>query len=227
MGDLGGKVREAICAAPPWFEALAVLTVAFGGFVLSSILAISHPEARVVSSDDLFRTALFEIGAAAAIASFLGLRGWSTSQLGFAKPSGTDLWHAAWLLVSAVILTVICEYLASAISGVELSPLVSFDQSSINPAVAVAFSAVNSAFEETFVCAYVISAWKGPDVWSAVGLSALVRLSYHLYQGAFAIATIFPFAIVLGWYFKSQRRLLPLVLTHAMLDIIALLTVRN
>jgi len=83
-------------------------------------------------------------------------------------------------------------------------------------------SVVNPIFEETFVVGYVFAAWQGASRWTAINISAAVRLTYHLYQGPIAVISILPLGIFFAWWLSSRGRLWPLILAHAGLDFIGL-----
>jgi membrane protease YdiL (CAAX protease family) len=56
----------------------------------------------------------------------------------------------------------------------------------------------------------------------ALGLSVLVRLLYHLYQGPLGAVSVVVCGLVLGAAYWRTRRLWPVALAHALIDMIAL-----
>jgi membrane protease YdiL (CAAX protease family) len=208
---------------PGWVEMAIVLAAAFGLFILSSIeWAMAPPQPILTTAGDLRYLMLTEISIGVPLALFLWVRGWRPTQLGFAQPNGRDLWHPI-VLLAAVFLGSWFAYAAAIAIRPELetSPL-QLDETGVPLFLNVSFSLLNAFYEELFVCAYVIAAWRGSDIWTAIGISSIVRLSYHLYQGPLAIAMIFPFGVLFAWYFAHQRRLAPIIIAHAVLDVIAL-----
>lgn len=208
---------------PGWVEMTIVLAAAFGLFIVSSIeWAMAPPQPIPTTAGDLRYLMLTEISIGGPLALFLWLRGWRPAQFGFARPSWRDLWHPA-LLLAAVFLGSWFSY-GAAIAirpEFEASPF-QLDEAGVPLFLNISFSLLNAFYEELFVCAYVIAAWRGADMWTAIGISSIMRLSYHLYQGPLAIAMIFPFGVLFAWYFARQRRLAPIVIAHAVLDVIAL-----
>lgn len=74
--------------------------------------------------------------------------------------------------------------------------------------------------EETVAVGYLFDrlrrlAW-GP--WAVVVASALLRGSYHLYQGFGPFVGNFLMGLVFGWLYLKYRRVMPLVIAHALLD---------
>ncbi len=55
----------------------------------------------------------------------------------------------------------------------------------------------------------------------AVNVSAVIRLSYHLYQGVAGVLAIVPLGLLFGFWFARTRQLWPLIVAHAILDFVA------
>lgn len=85
-------------------------------------------------------------------------------------------------------------------------------------------SAVRHAIvEEVIVVGYLLNRF-GKFGWStpvAIGVSALLRGSYHLYQGFGPFVGNAVMGLVFGWIYSRTRRVMPLVIAHALLDIVA------
>jgi membrane protease YdiL (CAAX protease family) len=56
-----------------------------------------------------------------------------------------------------------------------------------------------------------------------VATSALVRASYHLYQGIGGLLGNLAMGVLFGWLFLRWGRVMPLVVAHALIDIVAFL----
>ena len=89
--------------------------------------------------------------------------------------------------------------------------------------VLVLSALMNSVLEEVVVVGYLITRLRqlgrGP-AW-AIGLAALLRGAYHLYQGFGAFVGNAVMGVVFGWFFVRTGRLLPLVIAHTILDVVA------
>jgi membrane protease YdiL (CAAX protease family) len=57
----------------------------------------------------------------------------------------------------------------------------------------------------------------------AVGVSLLVRVLYHLYQGPLGAVYVGAFGLVLSLYYVASGKLFPVVLAHALWDIVPFL----
>lgn len=81
----------------------------------------------------------------------------------------------------------------------------------------------NAVLEEVIMVAYLFTRWRQIG-WSwplVIGLSAVIRGSYHLYQGFGGFAGNIVMGLVLGLVYARTRRVLPLVICHATLDTVA------
>ncbi|QTE29460.1 CPBP family intramembrane glutamic endopeptidase [Pengzhenrongella sicca] len=81
----------------------------------------------------------------------------------------------------------------------------------------------NALLEEVIAVGYLMERlrelrWSTPATLAA---SALLRGSYHLYQGYGAFVGNVVMGVVFAEYFRRTRRVLPLVIAHTLLDIVA------
>jgi membrane protease YdiL (CAAX protease family) len=86
--------------------------------------------------------------------------------------------------------------------------------------MSVAHAAQNAIVEETIVLGYLLHRLRQID-WtdrSALVASALLRGSYHLYQGYGAFAANFLMGITFGLWWQKGRRTTPLVVAHFVID---------
>jgi len=81
----------------------------------------------------------------------------------------------------------------------------------------------NAVVEEVVVLGFVLHrlrqlGWR----WaSAIATSALVRGSYHLYQGVGGFAGNVVMGLLFGWLFKRWGRVMPMIDAHALIDTVA------
>jgi membrane protease YdiL (CAAX protease family) len=81
----------------------------------------------------------------------------------------------------------------------------------------------NALLEEVVVVGYLMERlrdlrWRTPAVLAA---SALLRGSYHLYQGIGPFVGNVVMGLVFAEYYRRRRRTLPLVVAHTVLDVVA------
>nr|WP_297429555.1 CPBP family intramembrane glutamic endopeptidase [uncultured Actinotalea sp.] len=81
----------------------------------------------------------------------------------------------------------------------------------------------NSLLEEVVAVGYLVERleelrWGVPAILAA---SALLRGAYHLYQGPGMAVGNVVMGVVFGWYYLKRRRVMPLVVAHTALDVVA------
>ena len=81
----------------------------------------------------------------------------------------------------------------------------------------------NSVLEEVIVVGFLMTRLRqlGVRRWTVIGASALLRGSYHLYQGFGGFIGNVVMGVVFAWWFEKKRRVMPLVIAHWLLDIAA------
>jgi uncharacterized protein len=89
--------------------------------------------------------------------------------------------------------------------------------------VLVLSAVMNATLEEVVVVGYLITRLRQLG-WSprrAVAAAALLRGAYHLYQGFGAFLGNAAMGLLFGWLFLRTRRVTPLIVAHALLDVAA------
>jgi membrane protease YdiL (CAAX protease family) len=90
--------------------------------------------------------------------------------------------------------------------------------------LAVLMNALGAALlEETVVLAYLVTRLQqlGWSAAAAIGASALLRGSYHLYQGWGGFLGNLAMGLLFGWLYVRTRRAWPFVIAHLLLDVSA------
>ena len=227
-------LRELIRRLPPGVEFLVVVCGAFGMPIFSSILSLgaghgatpSGGGGGVVFNDAvLIGIVVFEVVQAAFLVWFLQVRGWTLEKVGL---------HITWrgtgigwlLLLGTYVVAMVAQHLASLAlpaqmqAGIERYPVSDPD---VNMQLVFIASTVNGMFEELFVAGYIITALRDTrGVWTAINVSTVVRLLYHLYQGPIGVVTIVPMGLLYGYVYARTRQLWPLMFAHVLIDIIGL-----
>ncbi|HYH72429.1 MAG TPA: CPBP family intramembrane glutamic endopeptidase [Nocardioides sp.] len=89
--------------------------------------------------------------------------------------------------------------------------------------VLVLAAAQNAVLEEVVMVGYLFSRWGsvGWGTWRVILTSALIRGSYHLYQGFGGFVGNVVMGLVFGWFYTRTKRVMPLVVAHTVLDVVA------
>ena len=81
----------------------------------------------------------------------------------------------------------------------------------------------NAVLEEVVMVGYLYTRWlrAGWSVPAVVLVSALIRGSYHLYQGFGGFVGNLVMGLLFGWVYTRTRRVGPLIVAHTLLDVVA------
>jgi membrane protease YdiL (CAAX protease family) len=232
---------------PAPVEFAAVITIAFGSFIYysaveflgGSMVGAAGAESVPYETDaSLIALVVHEIVALVIVAVFLRMRGWSLNDF--------DM-RISWRLSAVAVLLFVLDSViyhfsyqvivavSYAVTSSDLglgANLASSGSASVAGAVSLStiilLSTVNPIFEEVLVVGYVMTViQRRQGMWLAINISTLIRLSYHLYQGPFAIISIVPMGLLFGYYYARTGRLWPLILAHAMMNFIPLYAIHG
>jgi membrane protease YdiL (CAAX protease family) len=81
-------------------------------------------------------------------------------------------------------------------------------------------AAQNATVEEVIVVGYLLSRLDrlGVRPWRAIALSAVIRGSYHLYQGVGAFIGNAVMGLIFGYLYRRWGRVMPLLIAHFLID---------
>jgi hypothetical protein len=84
-------------------------------------------------------------------------------------------------------------------------------------------AAENAILEEVIVLAYLLHRLKqlGWKPAQAIGASALLRGSYHLYQGFGGFVGNLGMGVIFGWLYTRWNRVMPFIIAHFVIDAVA------
>lgn len=88
--------------------------------------------------------------------------------------------------------------------------------------VSILLAVENGFLEEVLVIGYLLTRLGQLRVpaWWAIAIAAVLRGSYHLYQGYGGFVGNAMMGVIFGWVFLRWRRLWPLVVAHSLIDIV-------
>ncbi|NNC11219.1 CPBP family intramembrane metalloprotease [Planctomonas sp. JC2975] len=227
-----------------WWEVAIVLGLSLGQSAVYSILTIvqrlaaptplKDQSAEVNQSQsptpwlDFTYQALDIVFALMAVALVIYLL-WRPQQTGFRR-IGLD-WSRPWrdlgsgaLLFAVIGVPGLGFYALSRVFGITVSVGTWPDPSYWWTAGMLLLSAVRAALqEEVIMIGYLFARLKqlGWNSWWVIIASALVRGSYHLYQGIGPFFGNAVMGVVFGWCYRRWGRTAPLVVAHSLLDIVS------
>jgi uncharacterized protein len=225
------RLHELIRRLPVGVEFLVVVSWAFGMPIFSSTMSLGAGRAAATGGALVYNNAallsilVFELIQSAFLIWFLRVRGWTLEKFGLQitwRGSGMG-----WLLLLATyVVTIAAQYLMQALMPVVMQAA-SHSYPKVDPGLSMQLvfftSTVNGIFEELFVAGYIITVLKDlRGVWTAINVSTMVRMLYHLYQGPIGVVTIVPMGLLYGYVYARTRQLWPLILAHVLIDIVGL-----
>lgn len=200
-------------------EAIGIVTLCFGWFIIVSAHAVSVGfHSGSFSEAGALGLVALEIILAAVAIYVLGSRGFDIASL-YPQPSlvgvlaglvvSAAAFGAAWAVTSVFDWDYYSLPLERLMGGAPIGL----------PAL-VLLGIVNGAYEEMFLLGFLLRGLRGYGLSIAIGVSILVRVLYHLYQGPLGALYVGVFGLVLSLYYVSSGKLFPVILAHAMWDII-------
>lgn len=135
-------------------------------------------------------------------------------------PRWTDLWRGAGF-AALIGLPGLAFYVAAVHLG--LSKVVVPTTAAVQIPTSLLWSFANGFGEEIVVVMYLVTRLKqlGWKPWQCIAASAVLRGSYHLYQGVSAGVGNIVMGVIFAWYFHKTGRVWPLILAHFFIDAVA------
>lgn len=217
-------MRNLLRSLPLGTEFVFVVAVAFGGTIAASILmALQQPLGALAAESKLWGIMLQQAVILAVLGMFLYARDWTPKRLGLTATWTDALWTLV-LLAGVYDLAAIASYAMAHLPVLQAGAPAQLLPSDASPMTIFAVGLVNPFFEEVFVTGYVITVLK--DVRSttfAINASVVIRLACHLYQGTAGVLLTIPMGLIFGYWFARKGRLWPLIVAHAVMNLVLLL----
>lgn len=206
----------------PRAELALVTALAFGWLVVSALANAAHGTATfTLSPSAIVGLCAYEVVALVLIGTILGVRGWRWRHVGLVPTlrntaagvgliGGAFLTYWLWIGVARLVL-----------GGWEFLEAVRFERTASLASVLV-LSVLNPVFEEGIVVGYVVRALERHGAVVAITASALLRMLYHVYQGAAAAVYVGLLGLLFATSFWRRRDLWRLMVAHAALDLMAI-----
>ncbi|MFV0318998.1 MAG: CPBP family intramembrane glutamic endopeptidase [Microbacterium sp.] len=227
-----------------WWEIAIVLALSVGRSALYSVLALVqalqrevslgnqqtslNPTASAADVWDVLYQFLGQVLALAPVALAVYLL-WEPGVSTFRR-IGLDFRRFGRDLGQSVLLLAVIGVpgLALYAAGRALGVTVQVDAAPLDPSwwtiPALLLAALRAGLtEEVIVIGYLFDRLKrlGWSTWTIILSTAALRGAYHAYQGFGAIVGNVAMGIVFGWCYHRWGRVMPLVITHVLIDVIA------
>jgi hypothetical protein len=203
-------------------EAMAVVAICFGLMIWQSVDAVfaGFPTYPFTDGGTLWLVKT-ELVLAAAALLLLRARGFAVETL-YPRPSivgalqGAALYLGSWL--AAAVAT---APFSASLAAQPIDTMVS--EATVSLGVVVLLAVVYGTFEEVFLLGFLVRGLRGLGLNLAIGISLLVRVLYHLYQGPLGAVSLLAFGLVVTLYFAASNKLWPPVFCHMLGDIVPFL----
>jgi uncharacterized protein len=208
------------------FEFWTVVLLTYGLQVVAA--TIGHYRhgfrAEILMTDSrLLELIVAELILAGIIGAFLFRRGWRLPHFQF-RFSVVQTFVGIGLFFSSILAYYAFAAVAVLIPAVQDAVRSISFRNEVTLPIALVLVLINPAFEEFLNLGYVQQRLAAHGSVIAIGVAVLLRLVTHAYQGAVALISIIPVGIVFGCYFWYRQRLYPIVVAHALMDFLALLS---
>jgi membrane protease YdiL (CAAX protease family) len=213
-------MRNLLQKLPFPVEFAVVVAGAYGYTIITSVLALAHPQAVAAGPSEfgVWRVVAFQAITTAVLGAFLWARGWKAARFGLDThwrdgPWGVVLAAGAYLAIVA----------ASMLVSVLLPAVVRQQGGAVAPALSVyavaALVLINGFYEELFAAGYIVTALKEkghPDL--AINIGVALRVGLHIFQGVSGVIVMIPIGLIFGTWYARSGRLWPLILAHMLLN---------
>jgi membrane protease YdiL (CAAX protease family) len=211
-------------AVPTFGEMIAVVVLCFGWFILNSLQAATNgfPAGDAFNDASSLALVIWEVAVGALALFILVMRGHRISEL-LPSPTWRGSLHGALLFLTAAAAAgfVINAFSQDYLSAQPITEMAAAKKVSVE--MVLLLSVVNGFYEETFLVGYLIRFLRRSGPTFALGVSLLVRILYHLYQGPVGALSVLVFGFILSAYYIRTANLWPVVLAHILADAYALL----
>jgi membrane protease YdiL (CAAX protease family) len=221
MSDIQHQAQSQARTVTTPVEAICISALCFGWFIFASITAVraGYRAGGSFSDEGFISLIAFELVVGTVALYVLRVRGFSVASL-YPVPSMSGAGVGVLLYIATVFVAwLVTAPFTSAAYNAPIERLMP-EKGGVELATLVALGIVNGAYEEVFLLGFLLRGLRGYGLAVALGVSLLVRLLYHLYQGPVGALSVFAFGGVLSLYFASSGRLFPAVLAHALGDIV-------
>ena len=201
-------------------EAGIVMLLAFGWFIFISTLMMlvrlnGHGSwTDDVTSDGFNQILIFETLILAITFCFLWCRGWSWSDLNL----GCSINHIRDAIILLVVTMIILSTVFAALKAAGIYAVGDGAGTSVKGDVNWYFLVpsilVNSFYEEFFLLCYLFKRLDRSTPVMIIGISTLIRVSYHTYQGPLGWISLLVMGIIMAWYYHKFKNLTAPMLMH-------------
>lgn len=195
-------------------EAGGIVAICFGWFILGSVMVMSSPgvfAAGPVNDNNFIAAIVVKLVFGATALAVLHTRAYPLYTL-CPRPSWRGALAGVGLYLCSGLLTTMAYRLAPHHAPSLMSDLMA--AAHISWYLIVPLALVNGSYDEIVLSAYLMRGLRRFGASTAIGISVLVRVLYHMHEGPMGALAAALLGIVLGIYYQHRGRLFPVVLAN-------------
>jgi membrane protease YdiL (CAAX protease family) len=208
-------------------EALVVTAVCFGWAIWTSLGTVlaGYPDVGGFTDGGAWSLVVTELGCAAIALAGLYVRRYDVASLVPAVTLRDTLLGLALMFLGIWASALAVDPFAA---GHAEQPIERIAQATtVSAPMILVMSFVNGTFEEVFLLGFLQRGLQAHGTSIALGVTLLVRVLYHLYQGPLGAVSVLAFGLVQGLWYARTKRLWSPVFAHIMCDIVAFLAITH
>jgi membrane protease YdiL (CAAX protease family) len=200
-------------------DAVIVVIICFGWFMLGSVGAVASGFPTRSFDDSTFVAIIvYEVIFGTIALLYLRFRGHDLSPL-VPRPTAVGC-LVGFVLYIVVVLLTWPIYSLTGKADLASQPIEQMVAgASISLPWLLGVSVVNGLYEETFLVGFLLREMETFGASFAIGVTVLVRVLYHLYQGPIGMISVIIFGVVIAIYYWRTRQLWPVVFAHIFTDL--------
>jgi uncharacterized protein len=206
-----------------WTKFAFVVVLSWGWFAIRSVAVVfGMMDLPPFDNSKFFQLVCYELCAGGVVYHFLRKNGWVLNR---------DALDVNWSTTAAGgLLLMVATLLYGVTYGIGLSlggsaqPLHDISASiTISRPLAAIASMVNGTYEELFLVGFVFRALKRESLSFIVGMSVLLRVLAHVYQGPVGALGILTMGVLFAMVYARYRQMWTLIVAHVACDMLALI----
>jgi uncharacterized protein len=223
-------MNELIRKLSPTIELFIVLILGFGVFIYSSTRGFlivnsnyNHSWTYRITSQGEFSIVIYETVALLIILYILKIRNWSLSDFNL-EFTLRMIWIGLLIIFVRNVIGNISYKIFELVSVADQTTPkhLKFGLESNWLSISLIII-INSIYEEFILIGYFFKRLEKYHPALVIGLSMLIRVSYHTYQGWMSLFFIVPTGLVFGYYYYKYKKLWPLIIAHGFSNLFAFL----
>jgi uncharacterized protein len=206
----------------PIGEFILVLTICFGPGLCNDAWKIATATPVKFTSVSFGVSVIYEIFLLLCVSWIGQVRGWSFANFGLRISLKLTAYGVGLFIVVFAI-----EAALGYLLDLAHPQKPGFESIGLTLPAIIILSVINPIFEEVLEAGYFIHSLQRFGKWGGVVACGLLRALLHAYQGINGAVNLFVFGVLFGLAYWRMRQLWPLIVAHALADLVGLLFIAH